>query len=301
MSVVDAGTPSVAGSEADAGASADGARVASVRDMTLKDIISGMKKRRGAKPMPSTVQRAAERRKRRRREALGLPAEETVEGANRAVPSVEPTQPEEQPEKEDDEEDPEDDVVAPQVTIDKDGNIVIDQESLVVSAGTAANADVDRAAVTVENHAFSNHITSATYSKRESAQKWELEETERFYAALRKFGTDFSLMESSFPKRSRRQLKLKFKREEREVPERIEEALNGPPLPLPPLVKKATPATEQEKEPKESEPTETNEADETKGDASGQEEDSDSGDSGEKEAAKGTGEEEEDSDSDDSE
>lgn len=296
MSVVDAGTPSVVGSEADAGTSADATRVGSVRDMTLKDIISGMKKRRGAKPMPSTVQRAAERRKRRRREALGLPSEETPEGTTLAAPSVESAPPEEQAGKEE-EEDPEDDVVAPQVTIDKDGNIVIDQESLVVSAGTAANADVDRAAVTVENHAFSNHITSATYSKRESAQKWEPVETERFYAALRKFGTDFSLMESSFPKRSRRQLKLKFKREEREFPERIEEALNGPPLPLPPVVKKSTPVTEPEKEPKASEPKETNEADKTKVDDSCQEKDSDS-DHFDEEATKG--EVQEDSDSNDS-
>lgn len=250
----------MAGSEAEGPTSTDARHGASsVRDRTVKDIISGLKRRRGAKPMPSTVQRAAERRKRRRREAQGLPPEEATEESGRRQGPV-AQQPNEQEAEEaegenkdgddgddgDDEEgEEEEDVVAPQMKIDEDGNIVIDQASLVVSAGTATNAEMDRGAVTVENHAFSNHITSATYSKRESATKWESEETDRFYEALRKFGTDFSLMESSFPKRSRRQLKLKFKREEKEFPQRVDQALNGPPLPLPP-VKKATPPPEPE-------------------------------------------------------
>lgn len=252
MSLVEAGTPSMAGSEADGPTSVDTRHVhPELRDRTVKDIIAGMRKRRGAKQMPSTVLRNEERRKRRRREAQGLPPEENTEevGSTHEL-SQEQTQEAGNGEAENggenasgEEEEEEEDVVAPQVTIDEDGNIVIDQASLVVSAGTTTNAEADRVAVTVENHAFSNHITSATYSKRESALRWSGIETDQFYEALRKFGTDFSLMESSFPKRSRRQLKLKFKREERECPDRIDRALNGPPLPLP-LPKKSIAAPE---------------------------------------------------------
>lgn len=210
---------------------ADGADVPnkpSVRDMTLKDVIAGIKRRKGAQPMPSSVQRAFKRRQKRRRVAAGLPEEETVSAPSQDV--VQPEQEDEQPEEE---------VVAPQVTLDADGNIIIDQDSLVVSAGTTNAPGNDQGMVTVESHAYNERVTSSSYAKREAAHKWEAAETEQFYAALRKFGTDFSLMESSFPKRSRRQLKLKFKREEKENPDRIDEALNGPPSPIPPTVETA--------------------------------------------------------------
>lgn len=213
----------------DADAAPPGSPAQNVRDMTLKDIISGMKRRRGDLPMPSTVLRAAERRKRRRNG--GSSAGDTVSVAE--VPEAER-------EVEEDEA-----VVAPQVTMDEDGNIVIDQASLVVSAGSVTNAEAERGAVTtVENHAYANHITSSSYAKRESPQKWEAEETERFFTALSRFGSDFSLMESQFPGRTRRQLKLKFKRAERDNPERIDSALNGssrPPLPTRPRVNPTVP------------------------------------------------------------
>lgn len=126
----------------------------------------------------------------------------------------------------------EDDVVAPQVTLDADGNIVIDQSSLYVAANTVAD-DEDRVMNTVELHSTNNHITSASFAKRESSIKWGEAETKLFYDGLRTFGTDFTLMARLFPNRSRRQLKLKFKREERSFPARIEEALSAPRLPIP--------------------------------------------------------------------
>lgn len=183
-----------------------------VRSMTVKDIISGMKKRSGAIPMPSSVQRAAERRKRRKR---GVDPDAQSEAPSNVASHIS-------------ESDRSDIVVAPQVTLDEEGNIVIDQDSLVVSAGKAINAEKERGNVTtVENLAVGSQITSASYAKRESAVKWEPTETEKFYNALRAFGTDFSLMESMFPGRSRRQLKLKFKREERDHPDRIDFAMRN--------------------------------------------------------------------------
>lgn len=244
MEVAEPGSTPAAVEHGDAEGGADDAENAeALSGMKLKDIISGIKRRNGVKPMPSSVLRASERRKRRRRQSQGLPVEEApAERTARILtppPAEEPQAAEEQA----------DEVVAPQVTLDEDGNIVIDQSSLVVSAGTATNAELERRDVTtVENHAYSSHITSATYAKRESSSRWEAAETDSFYAALRKFGTDFLLMESAFPKRSRRQLKLKFKREEKECPERIDEALNGPKSSVPPVEKAVADDEGQDKE-----------------------------------------------------
>ena len=57
--------------------------------------------------------------------------------------------------------------------------------------------------------------TSASYTNRVPSERWTLEETRRFYDALRRFGTDFTMMRTAFPGRTQRQLKNKFKRENR--------------------------------------------------------------------------------------
>lgn len=188
-------------------------------NVTLKEIIGSIRKRRGRKQMPSTVQRHAERRKRRRTNSMGDGSEAGT------LPEVdEVPRPPRLPEVE---EEPETEVVAPQTIIDEDGNIVVDQQSLVVSTGGGSGEGERTDVTTYENYEYGGHITSATYSKRESATRWEDTETMSFYEALRKYGSDFSVLESVLPGRSRRQLKLKFKREEREYPEKIDAALNG--------------------------------------------------------------------------
>lgn len=121
-------------------------------------------------------------------------------------------------------------VVAPKVTVDEDGNIVIDKDSLCISAGTGLGADTGPAeVVTLEANDNSKHITSATFAKRDSATRWTAEDTQKFFESLSRFGTDFALIEHAFPKRSRRQIKLKYKREERENPKKIDEYLKARP------------------------------------------------------------------------
>ena len=52
--------------------------------------------------------------------------------------------------------------------------------------------------------------------KRQPAEKWRVEETDKFYLALQIFGTDFSMIEKVFQgERSREQIKNKFRKEER--------------------------------------------------------------------------------------
>lgn len=57
--------------------------------------------------------------------------------------------------------------------------------------------------------------TSASFTSRVQTERWGLEETKKFYEALQRFGTDFTLMQSAFPGRTQRQLKNKFKKEEK--------------------------------------------------------------------------------------
>ena len=56
---------------------------------------------------------------------------------------------------------------------------------------------------------------------------WGEEETDRFYEALKMFGTDFFLISKMFAPKTRKQIKLKFNREEKLDPTRITRALLG--------------------------------------------------------------------------
>ncbi|XP_059625614.1 uncharacterized protein LOC132268770 isoform X2 [Cornus florida] len=57
--------------------------------------------------------------------------------------------------------------------------------------------------------------------------RWSKQETELFYEAVRQFGTDLSMVQQLFPDRTRRQVKLKYKKEERQHPLRLREALTN--------------------------------------------------------------------------
>lgn len=62
---------------------------------------------------------------------------------------------------------------------------------------------------------FLFHLDSGFYKRHKRTRDWGADETIRFYRCLQVIGTDFSLMNSLFPNRSRRDLKLKFKKEEK--------------------------------------------------------------------------------------
>lgn len=114
-----------------------------------------------------------------------------------------------------------DPVFAPQVRI-IDGRIVIDEQSLEITAGRP-DARLEEPSLVIEGN---SSVTYGTYMNKTPSEKWTAEETEAFYSALSRYGTDFSLIERIMPHRTRRQIKLKFKREEREQPARITAALS---------------------------------------------------------------------------
>ncbi|KAI9595062.1 hypothetical protein BDF19DRAFT_443325 [Syncephalis fuscata] len=105
-----------------------------------------------------------------------------------------------------------------------DGKMVLDEESLVVQ-----HADLHGGAIVplerVEESQHLRYVTCATYSKRNPTVKWSEEKTQLFYEGLAKYGTDFEMIASLFPDRNRRHIKNKYKREDAEHPERINDAL----------------------------------------------------------------------------
>ena len=110
-----------------------------------------------------------------------------------------------------------------------DGQIVIDQSSLSVdrhARAAAAAGDME----TVEENDFTRLITSNSFmntSKLKGPNIWTEEETELFYRGLCMFGTDFEMISKMFPGKQRRNVKLKYNREERHCPRRITAALVG--------------------------------------------------------------------------
>ncbi|KAI3989891.1 hypothetical protein MKX01_040861 [Papaver californicum] len=66
-----------------------------------------------------------------------------------------------------------------------------------------------------------------TFMKRTSKQSWSQQDTELFYEGIRQFGTDFAMIQQLFPGRTRHQVKLKYKKEERQQPMRLSDALTN--------------------------------------------------------------------------
>jgi len=100
------------------------------------------------------------------------------------------------------------------------GNIVLKESSLVLPDNVADEE--------FEEQEEGLHSTATYFSflKRKQGSKWGFEETWLYYKALRQCGTEFSLMQSFFPGRTRKQLKLKYIKEEREHPELIRRTLD---------------------------------------------------------------------------
>jgi len=77
----------------------------------------------------------------------------------------------------------------------------------------------------VEENEFTRITTSGTFMKRERAVMWDAAAEELFYKGLRWFGIDFETIAMMFPHRNRRQIKLKFNKEERTNSTKITRAL----------------------------------------------------------------------------
>ncbi|KAJ1799196.1 hypothetical protein LPJ75_006705 [Coemansia sp. RSA 2598] len=102
-----------------------------------------------------------------------------------------------------------------------DGKVVVDTESLVINRRDMAGTS-DEPLELIDESARQRFTNSLTYvPKRTSRRRWKAEETELFYDALRKYGTDFQTIASVLPDRNRYDVRNKFKAEERSSASRI--------------------------------------------------------------------------------
>ncbi|XP_022826551.1 transcription factor TFIIIB component B'' [Spodoptera litura] len=122
--------------------------------------------------------------------------------------------------KEDDE--PEQDAApVPQIKLGPNGEIMLDEQSLVIKQSQKRKVSQN----VVHEGAWATGSSSGRYRRTPRTADWSDAETVRFYRALAAMGTDFMLMERLFPGRTRRDLKLKFKKEERMNMAQVDKAL----------------------------------------------------------------------------
>ncbi|XP_039126430.1 transcription factor TFIIIB component B'' isoform X2 [Dioscorea cayenensis subsp. rotundata] len=75
------------------------------------------------------------------------------------------------------------------------------------------------------HHVNSRKLNYHSYLNKSQSTRWSKLETDLFYQGVRQFGTDFAMIKQLFPNRTRHQVKLKFKNEERKKPLQIADAL----------------------------------------------------------------------------
>ncbi|XP_030764674.1 uncharacterized protein LOC115888925 isoform X2 [Sitophilus oryzae] len=122
--------------------------------------------------------------------------------------------------------DSENDVLVPQIKIGPFGEIILDERSLIVE-----NTEIVKQKEKMLNSKLVDgnlDIGYGIYRKAGRSKGWSHKETLRFYKALNLIGTDFTVMAELFPKRSRRELKLKFTKEEKMNRHLIDKAIMQP-------------------------------------------------------------------------
>jgi transcription factor TFIIIB component B'' len=70
-------------------------------------------------------------------------------------------------------------------------------------------------------------VNYQTYMNKTSRTRWSKEDTELFYEGIQEFGSNLSMIQQLFPERTREQMKLKFKLEERRNPLKLNDALSS--------------------------------------------------------------------------
>ena len=118
--------------------------------------------------------------------------------------------------------------LAPQVRV-VNGAIVYDEKfsaAISIPVGSKIGDLEEEVEYVDEDDEHGKHLTSATYSVRsKGSNRWNSSETDLFYEALSMCGTDFSIVQTFFPHRTRAQVKGKYKLEEKSNAKRINAAL----------------------------------------------------------------------------
>jgi len=116
--------------------------------------------------------------------------------------------------------------IGPRVRINECGEMVVDEESLVVVENPESTLWEK-----VNDDLIPNRLNSLSYRRKTRRSVfWSTIETDLFYEVLAAAGTDFGFMHEFIPSRSRVELKRKFNKEEKTNMRRINEVLSKPTL-----------------------------------------------------------------------
>lgn len=118
-----------------------------------------------------------------------------------------------------------------------DGRIEMIPDSGTINREADADREIAEYEV-IEDQDITARITSRSFLKNNKrfpndfilpgqGRRWNTDSTDLFYQGLKSFGTDFQMISQMFPGSTRRSMKTKFTREERDDPERVREALHG--------------------------------------------------------------------------
>ena len=122
--------------------------------------------------------------------------------------------------------DEENEMPAPQIKIGPQGELVLDEKSLLIENKAVQKSREEIEKSQVVNGDFETGY--GVYKRAKRSKDWSKQETLKFYKALNTLGTDFTLMCELFPRRSRRELKMKFKKEERINKALVDKAIMQP-------------------------------------------------------------------------
>ncbi|KAF1835275.1 hypothetical protein BDW02DRAFT_496274, partial [Decorospora gaudefroyi] len=125
----------------------------------------------------------------------------------------------------------------PQLRVNETGVMEIVPDTGVIDREGDADRHVATLQVT-EDRDITARLTTRSFLKSNKrypndfllpgqGRRWDDELTKTFYEALKSFGTDFQMISTMFPGFTRRSIKTKFTREERDNPEAVKEALQG--------------------------------------------------------------------------
>lgn len=118
-----------------------------------------------------------------------------------------------------------------------DGRIELIQDSGTIDRERDADREIEMMTITEEDD-LTTRITSRSFMKNNKrfpnefvlpgqGKRWNAQSTQMFYQGLRSFGTDFQMIAHMFPGMTRRSIKTKFTREERENPDIVRDCLRG--------------------------------------------------------------------------
>jgi transcription factor TFIIIB component B'' len=125
----------------------------------------------------------------------------------------------------------------PRLRLNADGVMEVVPDSGVIDREGDADRLINEMVVT-EDQDITARLTTRSFMKNNKrfpnefllpgqGRRWTPDLTAQFYEGLKSFGTDFQMISQMFPGFTRRSIKTKFTREERENPEGVREALQG--------------------------------------------------------------------------